>query len=314
MKKQKLSLRILSPLYVLSLSLGVMAVAMAADLVADSTALARIGDTEVKVDDIRASISNLSPKELSALSNDNALLNQTVHSLLVQRIVYKEAIAKKWDQQPSTVTQIEQARVNAIAESYLNSVSRPPDSYPSDAELQSVYDANKTALLKPRQYRLAQIFIALPKGADQATTGKARVKLEAVEKGLKAPDADFAAVARAESDEKQTAGIGGEMGWLIEARIPSEIRDKVTKLMTNSVAEPVRLDDGWHIVKLIETKEAYTPSLEEIKPLLSEQMRVERTKQNRQAYLAKLIEQNPVAINQLALSKILPNSDGSSRK
>ncbi len=275
----------------------------------DSAVIARIGDTEVKIDDIRASIESLDARDQAALARDPSLLNQVVRTFLVRRIVLKEALAKKWDQESAVAAQIQRARDNTIVETYLQSVSKPVDTYPSDAELQTAYETKKAQLLVPRQFRLAQIFIAMPKTADKATTDKAQTKLEAVKKSLHQTGADFAVIAKANSEEAESAARGGEIGWLTETQVQPEVRPQVTSLSKNAASEPIRLEDGWHILKVLDIKEAYTPTLDEIRSQLVQQLRNEKTQSNSQAYLAKLLQQSPVAINELALSKVLNKTE-----
>jgi parvulin-like peptidyl-prolyl isomerase len=233
------------------------------------------------------------------------LLNQVVRTFLVRRVVLKEALAKKWDQESAVAAQIQRARDNTIVETYLQSVSKPADTYPSDAEVQSAYESRKAQLLVPRQFRLAQIFIALPKAADKTTTNKAQSKLEAVKKSLRQSGADFAAIAKANSEEPESASRGGEIGWLAENQVQPEVRPQATSLSKNATSEAIRLEDGWHILKVLEIKEAYTPTLDELRSQLVQQLRNEKAQSNSQAYLAKLLQQSPVAINELALSKLL---------
>jgi parvulin-like peptidyl-prolyl isomerase len=275
----------------------------------DTTVIARVGDTEIKLDEIRASIESLDSREQAALARDPSLLNQTVRTLLMRRVVLKEALAKHWDTEPAVATLIQRARDNAVVESYLQSVSKPPDSYPSETELQAAYDARKSQLLVPRQFRIAQIYVALPKNSDKATTEKAQNKLEAIKKSLHQPAADFATVAKSQSEEPESATRGGELGWLAENQIQPEVRSQLGSLTKNSISEPIRLDDGWHILKVIDIKEAYTPALDEIRSALAQQLRNEKTQANSQAYLGKLLQQTPVAINELALSKVLGKSE-----
>ncbi len=194
---------------------------------------------------------------------------------------------------------------SVIAQTYLESVSKPPDTYPSDAELQAAYDANKSQLVVPRQYELAQIFVKKAKGADAETAARAQVKVDEVRKALAKKGVDFAAVARAESDDANGAAKGGELGWVYENRIQPEILKELGPLAKGSVTQPLLLDDGWHILKVIDIKEPYTPSLEEIRPRLVERMRAEKARQNSQAYVSKLLEQTPIQINELNLSKVL---------
>ena len=277
----------------------------AASTTAEAGVVARIGDLDVKLDEIRTALQNLDLREQAAISRDPALLNQVVRSLLVQRIMFREAQAKKWEQQPEVKAQLERVRQAAVTESYLEAMSRPPESYPSETEIQAAYDANKASFLIPRQYRLAQVYIASPAGAEKAADEKAQARFEAVKKKLAAKDADFAAVARAESDEAATAAQGGEIGWLTEAQLQPEIRPAVTRLAPGGISDGVRLNDGWHIVKCLDIKEPFTPTLEQLRSQLVRQLRAEKTKANSQAYLARLLQQNPVAINELALSKVL---------
>jgi parvulin-like peptidyl-prolyl isomerase len=275
----------------------------------DTNVIARVGDTEIKLDEIRAGIESLDAREQAALARDPSLLNQTVRTLLMRRVVLKEALAKHWDTEPAVATLIQRARDNAVIESYLQSVSKPPDSYPTESELQAAYDARKSQLLVPRQFRLAQIFVALPKNADKTSTEKAQAKLETIKKSLHQSGADFATVAKANSEEPESATRGGELGWLTESQIQPEVRSQLGSLSKNSISEPIRLDDGWHILKMIEIKEPYTPALEEIRGALAQQLRNEKTQANSQAYLGKLLQQTPVSINELALSKVLNKSE-----
>ncbi len=272
--------------------------AAAADVVA------RVGGTDVTSEELRAYVETLGPQEQSALAKDPALLSQVVRSYLARQAVLKEAQAKKWDQQPAVKAQLDRVREQALTEIYLQSIARPPASYPSDAEVQAAYDANKKAFEVPRQYRVAQVFAAA-RGADKDAEEKARRRIDEVGKKLKQKGADFAAVARAESDEKEGAQRGGEIGWLTEAQMIPGIRSVVTNLPKDAVSDPVRLDDGWHVVKVLETKPASTRPLAEVRDAIAAQLRAERAQANRQAYLAKLLEQNPPAINELALSKVL---------
>jgi peptidylprolyl isomerase len=280
-----------------------------AALAADGEIIARIGKTEVSTDDIRAYIQNLSPREQAALAKDPLLLNQTVRQLLAERIVLKEAQAKKWEQEPAVAAQLQRLRDAAIVESYLQDQSKPPDGFPSETELQSAYEASKSQFLVPRQFQIAQIFIALPKNADKSAEEKARKRLDEVQKKLKQKGADFAAIARTDSDDAEGARRGGDIGWLAESQITPEIRQLVIGLAKDAVADPVRLDTGWHIVKLLDTKPAATRPLAEVRDELVQRLRDERALAYRRAYLTKLLQENPPAINELALSKLLSKAE-----
>ncbi|MBC8125562.1 MAG: peptidylprolyl isomerase, partial [Gloeobacteraceae cyanobacterium ES-bin-144] len=218
-----------------------------------SSVLAKIGDIEIQTEEIREMIAGLDAAQQAAIAKDPSALNQYVRALLVQRLILKQAIDQKWDQEPAVITKLVRARESALTESYLQNVSALDAAYPSPNELTSAYESAKPKLLIPRTFRLAQIYIA----SDQA-------KLDAVTKQLKAKNADFAAIARSSSEETTSAAQGGEIGWLTEDQIQPDIREKLPKLTLGTVSDPIKLKDGWHILKVLDIREPRTPTLDEI--------------------------------------------------
>lgn len=271
--------------------------------------IARVGGTNVSADEIRNYVAALGPRERAAFGQDPNLLSQAVRMMLANRIVLQEVVARKWDQQPSIAEQLDRVRESAAVELYLQSISTPPAGFPSDDELQKVYDANRAALLMPRQFQLAQIFVPIPKDADKAAEEKAKKAIDDAQRRLKAPGADFAAIANDNSDVKN----GGDLGWIVESQIRPEIRTSVMELAKGAMSEPVRLEDGWHIIKLVDTKAAYTRTLPEVRDALVQQMRNERAAALRRAYLAEIVKQHPPVINELALSNLLSEQVSAAR-
>lgn len=266
-------------------------------------AVAQVDGTQITVEQLRPLFAGLDERQRAALEKDPTLLNQAVRTFLIQQIVLKEALEKNWDKQAAVAEELQRQRDNVIAQSYLRSLAQPPASYPSAAEIQAAYDANKAALVVPRQMQLAQIFVALPKGADKAATDKAQAKLDAILKDLSS--GDFAAVAKASSDEQASAARGGEIGWLAETQIQPGIRESVSGIAKGGVSKPIRLDDGWHVIKVLDVKDSHTASLDEVSEALAQRLRAERLKANSEAYIATLMQQHPISINELAITKVL---------
>ncbi|MFZ0436071.1 MAG: peptidylprolyl isomerase [Chthoniobacterales bacterium] len=272
---------------------------------ADSTVIAKVGENEVRAEDIKPFIEKLSLRDQLILSKDAAMLNDFVREIIIQQLVYKEALSKKWEQQPQVAAQLEKIRQQAITQGYLQALSTPPEDYPSQTDLQAAYDALKknNALQVPKQYRLAQIYVACPKGSDKDTEAKAQAKLDAVVKGIKS--GDFAAVAKSQSDDAASAQRGGDLGFLAESQIQPEIKTAAATLAKGGVSDPVRLNDGWHLIKVLEVKEPYTATLDEVKGSLSNELRSQRAQVLGKAYLAKLLQQYPVTLNEIAVSKLV---------
>ena len=285
--------------------LTLIAATTAAALHAETATLGKIGELELKTEEIREAIAGLEAGQDSALAKDPAALGQYVRALLIQRLVLQEALAKKWDQEPDVVAKLVRARESALTESFLENAAKVPADFPKESDLQAAYEAAKPSLLVPKSYRLAQVFIASPKDADKAAADKAKVKLDAVAKKLKEKNADFAAIASVESDEAASKARGGEIGWIAEEQVQAGIREKLPKLAVGAVSEPVKLDDGWHILKVLDSKDAHTATLDQVRDQLIVQLRAERARLNRQEYLAKLLKDHPLAINEIELAKLL---------
>jgi len=259
-----------------------------------SPVVAKVGDLEITGSDIQEALAELDAAQEAALVKEPAALGQFVRALLIQRLVLQQALAEKWDQQPAVISKLVRARETTLAESFLQNVSKPDAAYPSDAEVAAAYEANKASLLMPRSYHLAQIYIATDKA-----------KLEATVDQLKAKDADFGAIARTASEEPTSAAQGGEIGWLTEDRIQPEIRAKLPDLTVGIVSDPIKLNDGWHILKVLDVREPRTPTLPEIRENLVASLKTERARLKRQEFIAAMLKEHPPAINEIELSKIL---------
>ncbi len=267
--------------------------------------LGRIGSVELKTEEVRSSIIALKEPERKAVTSNADAFGKLVRSMLVQRQVLKEASAQNWEYRPEVIEMLKRARDVALTDSYLKSVSEPPADYPSEPELKIRYEAQKENLKIPRSYRLAQIYVSKPDEGDKAGEARAKSKLEKVQSLLKKQSADFALIARDHSEESQSAARGGEIGWLTEAQIQPEILSKLPKLTMNTVSEPVVLKDGWHILKVMDVREPFTPVLDQVRAQLTQQLRAERAESGLQAYLTKLLQDNPVVINEIAVEALL---------
>lgn len=265
--------------------------------------IGRIGDIEVTTEQLRESIAGIEGANTNTANNPQAL-GQYARALLLQRLVLQQAREQKWDQDPAVIARMVRAREAALSESYLESKSKPDASYPSEQEIKDAYEANKSKLLIPKSYELAQIFIESPESADPAAQAKAKSKLEEVRKQLAAKDADFSNIARTSSDEKSSAENGGKIGWLAENQIQPEIRSKLPDLKLKAVSEPIRLNAGWHIIKLLDVREARPPTIDEIRDNLFASLREEKSRELRQNYIAELLKKHPLAINEIELMKL----------
>lgn len=277
---------------------------------ADSDVVARVGARDVTVGEVRSFVTALPADDQAKVAREPAALAQLVRAYLVNEVVLSAALARKWEQRPEVAARLERARREAIIDSYLEGASQPPASFPSDAELQALYDANRTAFITPRQFQIAQIFVATPAGGED----KAKARLDEAMAKLAKPGADFKAAARSDAAAKEVGDRTDELGWVNEAQLKPEIRELVVGLAKGAVSAPLKLADGWHVLKLVDTRPASMRPLAEVRDQLAQRLRQERAAQLRRAVVQELVRQSPAAVNELALNRMAPTqSEGSAR-
>ncbi len=266
--------------------------------------IAQHGSITLSSDDVRQLLASLDPATRAAAARNPDGLTSLVRERLLQLILLQEARDKKWDQRPEVATAANQAHDAVIVSTYLASVSAPAVNYPSDADVQTAYDANKSRFVVPRQYELAQIFLAVPAGSPKAADDAAHRKLQDLRAQAARPRSDFAGLARQNSQDTTSAGKGGDIGWAAETALAPEIRSAVAGMQEGAVSDPIRMADGWHLVKLIATRPASTAPLADVRASLVDALRKQRTQQNAQAYAAAALRAQPTQIDEIAVGKL----------
>jgi peptidylprolyl isomerase len=270
----------------------------------DAAVIARLGGTQFHAADFGNFVRLLDPDLRKKAVANPQTMNRLIGLELARIAVLNEARAKNWQQHPEVARQIERARDDVVMNSYLASVSTVPKDYPSAADIQTAYDLNRDSFMAPRQYRLAQIFVASSGGADKKTADAANRKAGDLARKAKAANAKFADIARNASEHKSSAAEGGDMGWAAIEQIVPEIRKEVAGMDVGEISDPIRSAAGWHIVRLVATKPAAARPLAELKETLIATLRQRKVKDNQQAYVARLLDKSPVAVNEASLRKL----------
>lgn len=65
---------------------------------------------------------------------------------------------------------------------------------------------------------------------------------------------DFATIAIANSQDKGSAGSGGDLGWIDPGSMVKDFEDALNKLEINQVSDPVKTQFGWHLIKVEERR------------------------------------------------------------
>lgn len=137
------------------------------------------------------------------------------------------------------------------------------------------------------QVKLAHIMIRVNKNATPQDLENARKQIVSIHERLK-NGADFASIAKEESQDQGTSKNGGELPWLSSGQIIPEIDNVAFALATDGqISEPFQSTFGWHIVKrlgrkLVGTKDEMLP---EIKLKITKDI---RNLKSRESFILKL--------------------------
>jgi len=141
---------------------------------------------------------------------------------------------------------------------------------PTDAEVLAAYDAF-VAGRPASEYHVAHILVPM----ENAALGVIRRLAEG---------ADFAELARQESADDSRIR-GGDIGWVYPGKLPAEFTAACESLEPGQyTAVPVRTAYGWHVIKLLETRAAAAPPLEQVRAQIVANLKQERYQQ----YLTKV--------------------------
>ena len=150
----------------------------------------------------------------------------------------------------------------------LQAAGMPVSTVADEASLRERYEAVKSKYGTLEQKLASHILVKVDEKAPPAAVAAAKAKADALAARARAPGADFAALARANSDDVGSKDSGGDLG-AVEPGVFGDAFDKAfAQLQPGQVSAPVRLPDGWHVIQYRERVAGNTKPFEEVRPEL----------------------------------------------
>lgn len=136
----------------------------------------------------------------------------------------------------------------------------------SDAQLQQQYQDNLDSYRTPERVRVRHILIKTQgKSKEEAT--KLKAKAEDVLKQLQ-HEADFAELAKKDSDDTGTAVKGGELGWITRGQTVPSFEKAAFSQKIGETSGLIETEYGYHIIQTEEKQAAHTQTFDEVKSQL----------------------------------------------
>ena len=136
----------------------------------------------------------------------------------------------------------------------------------SDAEATDFYNKSKARFSTPEKRTASHILITVAKDAKPADDAAAKAKAQAILAEVQKNPADFAKIAKAQSQDPGSAELGGDLGVVEKGLFDKPVEDAIFQLKEGETSGLVRSSFGYHIVKVTKVVPSTQKSLEEAKP------------------------------------------------
>ena len=143
----------------------------------------------------------------------------------------------------------------------------------TDAEVEQFYKANQARFVTPEQRTASHILITRAQGAKPAEEAAAKAKAEAVLAEVRKNPADFAAIAKAQSQDPGSAAQGGDLGVVEKGAFVKPVEDAIYALKDGEVSGIVPSEFGFHIIKVTSIKPSQQKPLEAAKAEIADELK-----------------------------------------
>jgi peptidyl-prolyl cis-trans isomerase SurA len=113
-------------------------------------------------------------------------------------------------------------------------------------------DASQAEKRTVTEYHARHILVRITEAQDAAA---AKAKIDTLRARI-AGGADFATVAKESSEDPNSRGEGGDLGWFPGDAFGPAFGEQVAGVGDGQVTEPFRTDAGWHIVQRVEARQS----------------------------------------------------------
>jgi peptidyl-prolyl cis-trans isomerase D len=153
-----------------------------------------------------------------------------------------------------------------------------------EADVEKEYKNNEEQYKTPEQVRASHILLKTEGKDDAAVKAKAEEILKQAKGG-----ADFAELAKKNSEDEASAKNGGDLDYFGKGRMVPEFDAAVFAMQPGQISDLVKTQYGYHIIKLVDKKPATTRPYAQVQQQLHDQLAYQRA-QAQAADLAQTLE------------------------
>ncbi len=195
-------------------------------------------------------------KKITVPSKDvEAEADKQYNNLLSSNGITEEQLITYLEGQNMTLGEFRKQIRNSVEVQLRNEALREEvigDIEPSDADLTAYFEEHKSDYSEDEQVKASHILVSDLETADKVF-------------GQLAEGADFAELAAQYSTDPGTKEEGGDLDWFGRGQMVQEFEEAVFSMEVGDISQPVKTKYGYHIIKLTDRKDPYTPELAEVR-------------------------------------------------
>jgi peptidyl-prolyl cis-trans isomerase C len=225
---------------------------------------ATVNGRPIYVEDVRQyAVSRGWIQETEDLSANSDAATLALEELVQIRLFSMEAEGRGLDRQPGIRRQLENARERVLAAAIYEEIAQHAV---DPARIEQLYREHANQLGRGDEVHLRHMQFETREAADAA-----KRRLDQGER--------FEALAFELSIERDSAPDGGDLGFSAIGDLTATMREQIERATVGGLIGPIQLQDGWHIFRVDDRRSAGGPSLEELRPRISQWLAYQETAQ-----------------------------------
>jgi len=189
----------------------------------------------------------------------------------------------------------------------VNAADLKLDAAPSDSDLRKRYEDEKQRFVQPEQRLASHILIDVPTNATPEQQKAALAKADKI--AAEATPADFAALAKKDSQDAGSSRQGGDLGWLEKGVTTAAFDNALFALQKGQISKPVLSSDGYHVIWLRDIRAGESKPFAEVRDQLAKEATAAERDRKYNEIAGKMADetyQNPSSLEPAAAALDLP--------
>src|SRR5699024_1140517 len=215
--------------------------------------LATVEGKEITQQDVFRFLNELGPQTAAQFQSPEGM-KQIVDELVNQEVIYLDAIENNLNEDEEFIAELERVKSVVLKQYAINKLLSNVSV--TEGEITEYYNNHKEEFTKPTSVKASHILVEEEEEANKI--------LDELNNGLSFEDA------ASKYSQCPSKANGGDLGEFTKGKMVPEFEKVAFELEIGKLSEPVKTQFGYHLIKVVDKKEAGVKSLEEAKSQVSQ--------------------------------------------